>query len=270
MPKSRPIPQSEDLPPGTPVSFVALANHDRYTVCRLLAGGGNFEFRGRDHWQLMPAEIVHATLLKPWIPNAGRTMWARITKREFDIAALNLKPLALQEQGLSNLDAANPRPAFEMELILLGYDHKLPNGDPIGIAFDLHYSGDQPAARYKLMDLLAADLRCLDAFAHLGNFDFDQWSTGIEYYEPGYKIGELSLGPNFQGVLPWDRIGNRPFLRCMNGYGLALWRRKRFDEALAIFRRLLWLNPTDNQGVRILIEDVKAKRLWEDCAVDGG
>jgi len=27
---------------------------------------------------------------------------------------------------------------------------------------------------------------------------------------------------------------------------------------------MLWLNPSDNQGVRFLIGDVKARTAWED------
>jgi hypothetical protein len=32
----------------------------------------------------------------------------------------------------------------------------------------------------------------------------------------------------------------------------------RFEEAEDIFKRMLWLNPSDNQGVRFLINDVQA------------
>ncbi|MEN8182410.1 MAG: tetratricopeptide repeat protein [Myxococcota bacterium] len=62
----------------------------------------------------------------------------------------------------------------------------------------------------------------------------------------------------------WGYIDNRPFLRCMHGYGLCLWRLGRFDEAERIFDRLLWLNPSDSQGVRFLIEGVRAGRSWEE------
>ena len=31
-----------------------------------------------------------------------------------------------------------------------------------------------------------------------------------------------------------------------------------------IFDRMLWLNPTDNQGVRFLIEDVRARKAWKE------
>ena len=76
----------------------------------------------------------------------------------------------------------------------------------------------------------------------------------IRHYEVGFRIGELALGPNFDGLLPWGHIDNRPFLRCMHGFGLCLWRLGRFEEAGRIFDRMLWLNPSDNQGVRFLID----------------
>ena len=67
-------------------------------------------------------------------------------------------------------------------------------------------------------------------------------------------------------MLEWGHVDNRPFLRCMHGYGLCLWRLRRFEEALSVFNRMLWLNPSDNQGVRGLIEDVHAGRAWEESA----
>ncbi len=77
-------------------------------------------------------------------------------------------------------------------------------------------------------------------------------------------IGELSLGERFEGVLPWGRVDNRPFLRCMHGYGLCLWRLGRFDEAERVFGKMLWLNPSDNQGVRFLLEDIRTGKTWEE------
>ena len=126
-------------------------------------------------------------------------------------------------------------------------------------------AGERAEAKKILMELCRADLRCLDAHSHLGNFVFDHWpQNAIRHYEVGLRIGELSLGDDFSGVLAWGLIDNRPFLRCMHGYGLCLWRLGRFDEAESIFQQMLWLNPSDNQGVRFLIDEVKGKTAWED------
>lgn len=54
----------------------------------------------------------------------------------------------------------------------------------------------------------------------------------------------------------------REDLRCLHGYGLCLWRLEHFGEAEEVFERMLWLNPSDNQGARFLIIDVREKRPW--------
>jgi len=154
---------------------------------------------------------------------------------------------------------------FEMEQVLPGEDPDDPFDDPITRSNDLKDAGERAEARKILMDLCQTDLRCLDAHSHLGNFVFDHSPQhAIRHYEVGLRIGELSLGNDFSDVLPWGLINNRPFLRCIHGYGLCLWRLKRFEEAEQVFQRMLWLNPSDNQGVRFLMDDVKIKTAWEN------
>lgn len=201
-----------------------------------------------------------------------------------DAKALELTPLALYPRGMwdpqehfwgdeghvpEKWEKAQqlwgPRPQFEMEQILPGEDPDNPHSDPIIEAMDCAGKRLVGRAFRILFDLCRADLRCLDAHAHMGNLWFDSRpALAIRHYEVGVRIGELSLGDNFQGLLPWGMIDNRPFLRCLIGYGLCLWRMKQFEEAAQVFERMLWLNPTDNQGVRMLIDDVAAKRPWRD------
>jgi len=50
----------------------------------------------------------------------------------------------------------------------------------------------------------------------------------------------------------------------MRGNGLCLWRLGRFEEAERIFEQILWMNPSDNQGVRFLGDEVKGKTAWND------
>ncbi len=159
-----------------------------------------------------------------------------------------------------------PRPLFEMEQVLPGMDWEDPEStDPIDESNDLKAAGDMQGARKTLMGLAEADVRCLDAHAHLGNLVFDHFpAEAMRHYEVGVRIGELSLGDGFSGVLLWGLIDNRPFLRCLHGYGLCLWRLGRTDEAIAVFSRMLWLNPSDNQGVRFLIQWARAGKTWEE------
>jgi tetratricopeptide (TPR) repeat protein len=113
------------------------------------------------------------------------------------------------------------------------------------------------------MNLCRADLRCLDAHAHLGNLEFDhRTEKAIRHYEAGVRVGELSLGSTFEGLLPWGWIDNRPFLRCLHGYGLCLWRLRKFKQAADVFERMLWLNPSDNQGARFAVDKARARMEW--------
>jgi len=161
--------------------------------------------------------------------------------------------------------ARGVRTSYEMEQVLPGEDPDNWDTDPILKSNALKAAGDRSGARKLLLEMVAADLRCLDAHGHLGNFDFEHRpDQALRHYEAGVRIGELSLGAEFDGLLEWGRIDNRPFLRCMQGLGLCLWRVGRADEAEAMFARMLWLNPSDNQGVRFLLPQIRAGERWED------
>jgi tetratricopeptide (TPR) repeat protein len=209
---------------------------------------------------------------------------ADIESSRLDARALGLVPLRLEAMGTWDpnehswgeegepveewakpIIARGSRPAFEMEQVLPGADPQDPFADPITESNDLKDAGDGAEAYRLLMELCQADLRCLDAHAHLGNFVFDHSpKDAIRHYDVGVRIGELSLGEGFDGLLRWGHVDNRPYLRCMYGYGLCLWRLDRYDEARRVFEKMLWLNPSDNQGVRFLIEDVRAGKAWEE------
>lgn len=267
----------------SPVELVVLSVKQKAARCRLLHGDSTFTFRAGRLWELVPAEIAVVRPGKQWTYGGNPYLSGVIESTRLDAGALGLIPLRLEECGIWDpaehywgedgdpieawakpVIARGPRPEFEMEQVLPGADPDDPFSDPIGEANDRKDSGDGEGAYTLLMELCRADLRCLDAHSHLGNLIFDHrpWDA-IRHYEAGYRIGELSLGGNFGGLLPWGWIDNRPFLRCMHGFGLCLWRLGRFEEAGSIFDRMLWLNPSDNQGVRFLVDQVRAKADWE-------
>jgi hypothetical protein len=252
--------------------------------CRLLGSERVLTLRATRLWKVAPAEIVGVQPRRQWSYAGHPYLSGEIVSSRLDVGALRLVPLSLEDEGLWDpaeeywggegepiaewakpIVARGPRPAFEMEQVLPGADPDEPDTDPILESNELKDSRDFRGARAALMKLCEADLRCLDAHAHLGNLAFDHSpKEAIRHYEAGVRIGELSLGREFDGVLPWGLVDNRPFLRCMQGFGLCLWRLGRFEEAQAIFDRMLWLNPSDNQGVRFLVGDVRSRQRWED------
>ncbi len=105
----------------------------------------------------------------------------------------------------------------------------------------------------------------IDAHGHLGNLEIDSSrKRAMVHYEIGIAIGELSLSADFDALLPWGFINNRPFLRCLHGYALCLWRLSRFDEAERVFWRILAFNPADNQGARFCWQAVRDGERWQD------
>jgi tetratricopeptide (TPR) repeat protein len=231
----------------------------------------------------VPGEIVTVHPRKRWTYARNEYLSGEITAVRTDIPALGLTPLRLGEHGLWDPDEEywgepdepipeyarpiidrGPRTLYEMEQVLPGVDLD-DLDDPIIEANELKDRGDYVSAGTLLMQLLDADLRCLDAHAHLGNLVFDRRpEDAIKHYKIGMRIGELSLGPGFDGVLSWGWIDNRPFLRCMHGYGLCLWRLGKTTEAAALFGRMLWLNPSDNQGERFNLHWIREGRTWEE------
>jgi hypothetical protein len=214
----------DDIDMSQDMELIAVAVKGKAVSCRLLGKDRVVTIRPAGLWEVMPGEE-----------------WA--------------KPIIRQ----------GPRPEYEMEQVLPGENPDDPDTDPILDAVEQKEAGDSFGAHRMLMTLLAADLRCLDAHAHLGNFLFDHSpEKAIRHYEVGVRIGDLSLGEGFNGVLHWGPINNRPFLRCMHGYGLCLSRLGRHKEAKEVFTRMLWLNPTDNQGVRFLLGKVREGKVWHD------
>ncbi len=277
--------KAADIDLGGPVELVVLSVTPNAARCRLLGGDRSITLRPTHGlWELVPGEITVVRPRRQWNYAGHPYLSGEIGSTRLDAAALGLVPLALADRGVWTpgehywgekgepvedwarpIIARGPRGAFEMEQVVPGRDPHDFDSDPICESNDLKDAGDHVAAHRLLMELCRADLRCLDAHAHLGNLVFAHGPRdAIRHYEVGFRIGELSLGPNFDGLLPWGHLDNRPFLRCMHGFGLCLWRLGRFEEAAGIFERMLWLNPSDNQGVRFLIDYVRAKEAWED------
>jgi hypothetical protein len=271
----------DDIDMSREVELIAVAVKGNAVSCRIPAKDRVITFRPTGIWDVAPGESIIVAPRKQWRYGGHPYLSGEIKTWRLDIRALGLTPLKLKERGMWNpkdhywgkpdepiqewakpIISQGPRPEYEMEQVLPGENPDDPNTDPILDAVERKEAGDFLGAHRVLISLLAADLRCLDAHAHLGNFLFDHSpEKAIRHYEVGARIGELSLAEGFHGVLHWGHINNRPFLRCMHGYGLCLSRLGRHKEAEEVLTRMLWLNPTDNQGVRFPLGKVKERKV---------
>ena len=274
---------SDDITVGKPVDFVVLACKSNALRCRLLGSTREVTLRTavRDE---IPGSIITVTPTKQWTHARHPYLSGAVERMRVDVASLGLVPLGLRAEGewdpedeywgeegdpinewAKPIIARGKRPMFEMEQVIPGADPDDFDSDPIIEASEHGLAGDPVGAREILMKLLAEDLRCLDAHAHLGNLEFKHGpKQAVRHYEMGVSIGALSLGASFEGALPWGHIDNRPFLRCMNGTGLCAWRLGDRRSAAAIFEKMLWLNPGDHQGARFNLAAVNAGKTWDE------
>ena len=279
----------EDVPEDRPVELVALVLKESAVRCRLLGSDRQITLRSTGLWKLVPGDIVTVQPRKRWTHArhpymSGEVLGWRFAPQEIGLLPLRLEPRGVWDPGAEGGVGAAPRPpdprpgcarvnpappvileaeprsVFEME-------EAVPDGDEGAIleAIGACEARDFEHARQVLGDVLARELRCIAARWLLASIAFRVLPReALRYHESGVRIGDLSLPPDFRGVLPWSWPGNQPFLRCLHGYGLCLWRLKRFDEALPPLERLLGLDPADHQGVRAILDAVERRQPWEE------
>jgi tetratricopeptide (TPR) repeat protein len=271
-------------PPPVRVEAAVLKVGTSTARLRIVGAAGQITLRSRDVWSLAPGQIVTLRIETQWTFRGDAYASGTIEDARIDVGRLGLEPLPLDGGELEDLRecyervrapdpyaplwrklTAKPRPVYEMDEIAWGaFPDCDPEDNPTCDAAELRRAGDIEGAYDLLMYAVVRDLRCLDAHAQLGNLEFEHSpARAIVHYEIGVRIGELSLPTPFDGVLPWGYLYNRPFLRCLHGYGLCLWRLGRTEEAAGVFERMLALNPNDNQGVRFCWFDLRAGTTWE-------
>lgn len=283
--KKKSTPSRPEVEPGKPIEAAVLALEDRVARVRLLESGQETFLRAP--LDAVPGEIATFVLEKLGTHRKQPCLIAKRTEVRLDVPALRLEPLRLKDLGTwdpathdwgeggshpewaRSIVAAGPRLQSGLEDIVqsrgisLVDDAGVALPNPLLSAMMAMEEGDLGLALQIHDALLAADLRCLEAHAFLGTCRFDHDPMGsLRHYSVGVGIAELSLGAGWNGVLPWSWLENRPFLRCLHGQGLGLWRAGRVEEAKGVFERMLWLNPTDNQGARLLVADIAAGRAW--------
>lgn len=268
------------------VDLVAISVQPNHLRCRPLAGGALITVRprgGQGLRNVVPGEIFTLTEVSKRAEGRISLLVGTITHLRLDAAALGLNPLKLEDRGIWSpseqywgepgdrvapcllpILAAGPRPCFEMEQVVPGLSYEDMDGpDPILESVELADRGDRRRAKAVLQKCLSSDLRCLDAHAHLGNLAFDRDpALALRHYRVGAAVGELTVPPDTTAVLPWGMIDNRPFLRCLHGVAVSLWKLGQNAAAAAMMDRILWLSPSDNLGERLIIDAVLKGEPW--------
>lgn len=165
---------------------------------------------------------------------------------------------------VSDLVKAGVRRVYEMEQVIPGSDFSKSDYDPIVEAVDCRDRGDFDGAFRVLQECIEGDLRCIDAYVHLGIFRSgdmrSEWGVGdaVQSYKAAVAVADRTVPPNFDGLLPWGWIDNRPLHRALHGLGLCQWRLGDIAPAGETFRRLASLDPQDPHDARYLLSRMES------------
>lgn len=124
---------------------------------------------------------------------------------------------------------------------------------------------------YEAWELLASDVReakkCFskaialdpdiaDAYNGLAEVAFAKgdFVAAEKNYLTAYEKAKAFLATEDKKAFAWwGELETRPYMRSRHGLGLLYLEVGRYDQAIALFKDLLYRNPNDNQGVRYLI-----------------
>ena len=125
-------------------------------------------------------------------------------------------------------------------------------------AVEVWADGRSDVAQKMLYAVVADCPHHIDAIHHLSLLYREQGreTEAYIYCQAAVGIGLHALPQKFSwktARLEWPWLENRPFLRAYHSLGVWNLDNARYDEAIEIFRRLLSVNPNDNQGVRHLL-----------------
>ena len=125
-------------------------------------------------------------------------------------------------------------------------------------ALDTWEKGHDEVAEKMLRAVVAECPHHIDALHHLSLIYREQGRETEAYIccQAAVGIGLHALPQKFSwktARMEWLWLENRPFLRAYHSLGVWNLGNARYDEAIGIFRRLLSVNPNDNQGVRYLL-----------------
>ena len=260
---------SDWLPePGQSVEALALGRSGSSICARVERGAAKVLVEaGLTSIRPVEGELFTLAVRRRTRDNGFWLLQGSVHSPRLEASVLRTRPLALyprtEEVGGNGADGRRGRACYELERVVPGVPGFPANGPEVLEEIAAFWaSGDADLAELLAGELLARDLRCLEAHALLGGFFLNapleqRWTErALRHFRVGVTIGELSLGDEFDGCLPWRWRGNRGLLRCLYGYARCLERCGDSDAAWKSFRRLLSLAPEDPMDVRETLERV--------------
>ena len=82
-----------------------------------------------------------------------------------------------------------------------------------------------------------------------------------------FDIATAAIPRDCKGPLPWIHVPNRPILRAIGAWAIERAERGDYAESAKLAKRLLKLNPNDNQGMRLILGPALRRSGSTDAAM---
>ena len=164
-----------------------------------------------------------------------------LEKQDFEnVDQLNEFMKTMQGKSLDDLPESTTDKGRSQDLVLQAYD-------------------ETPAKGKKLIkQALELDPNNADAYNYLASVENDV-DKALTLYRQAVEAGERALGEEFiqenKGHF-WGLFETRPYMRAKSGVAGCLYAKNRVNATIEVYREMIELNPSDNQGVRYLLATI--------------
>lgn len=218
---------------------------------RDLETGTIVSIKGVVDFKTFELDTITVEVDKEWVFKKTSYVSGNLLKSELILANLAVPPLEFEKVE---------RNKFEFK-DYTGFGFYSPGRDPVYEATQMEGSKGYDA----LARLWEQYPQCIDALVHMGTMSFatpDMERSSFNCYTGAIHIAEQSLPFDETSQFPWEYLNNRPYLRALHGLACWYWKQGDFDAAAVPARKILRLNPRDNQGARFVLEAVRNKEIY--------
>ena len=224
-------------------------------------------------------DTVMFALSKEWTFNKNQYVSGEILENRFDPDSIDIPGHQFREiepydpsewyssrelQGfIGECMGRGRRMSYEFE-DYTGFGFYGPNTDPVYESTECDTLDERYAM---LMKLFEAYPQCIDAIVHVG-YQYLKKAFYLHHAENCFRtailVAQKNLPPDFDGIILWSCLNNRPYLRALHGLLLTQWRQGVFEPAAKTACTILRLNPPDNHGVRFLIDKITSHEPYSE------
>lgn len=231
--------------------FFVLKINDMGYRTRDLESGKIVSIKSPIDYKTLELDTITFEVEKQWEFKKTTYVSGNLIHSELILENIDVPPLEYVKVGLHEYEFKD----------YTGYGFFRPDSDPVFEATEM----ESKKGYDSLARLWEKFPQCIDALVHMGTMSFDStdsFKSAFNCYSGAIYIAEQRLPLDNEAEFLWSCLNNRPYLRALQGLACWYWKSGDFTNAALLARKLLRLNPRDNQGARFILEAVEKEEVY--------